>query len=101
MGFRWPLAFGSGPAGVRATAGQSGEFAESSKPGRARALAYARRMGDRENEPVGVFRDEAQDIIPVGIGPFLAAARGRVVENDLRVPGIAEDRGSNDAVYED
>jgi hypothetical protein len=60
-------------------------------------------MGDRENEPVRlrVFRDEAQDIIPLDIGPFLAAARGRDDEDGLQVPGNTENRGSNDAVIKD
>jgi hypothetical protein len=77
--------------------------------GRARAggadsgvVAYARRMGDRQDRParLRVFRDEAQDIVPLNFGPFLASARGRV-EEDNAGTGEAETRAGNDTVVDE
>ncbi len=57
-------------------------------------------MGERQNRPVRlrVFRDEARDVVPLDFGPFLAASRGRVDEDNLVAPGETEPRTSSNAV---
>lgn len=50
---------------------------------------------------LGVFRVEAQDVVPLGFGPLFAATRERFGEDNLEAPGETEIRTTNVAVNED